>query len=156
MSLAGGAASFSTMESLFRTMALRPELAQHSRNLLEAAMRTGSVEPALKELLAVRVSQVNHCHYWMAAHTALAGQLGVSEELLDALYHIDRFRHLFSERQLVALRFAEIMTTDAREVDEALWDNLQAHFDDGEIVELATVIGLFNFFNRFADALQLT
>ncbi len=91
----------------------------------------------------------------MAAHTALAGQLGVSTELLDALYHIDRNQHLFSERQIVALRFAEIMTTDAREVDEALWDELQAHFDDGEIVELATVIGLFNFFNRFADALQL-
>lgn len=91
----------------------------------------------------------------MAAHTALARQLGVSEELLDALYHIDQHRHLFTDRELVALRFAEIMTTSAREVDEALWDELQAHFDDGELVELATVIGLFNFFNRFADALQV-
>ena len=26
---------------------------------------------------------------------------------------------------------------------------------DGQLVELATVIGLFNFFNRFADALQI-
>ena len=91
----------------------------------------------------------------MAEHTALARQLGVSEALLDALYHIDEHRHLFSERELVAIRFAEIMTTDARDVDEALWDELQAHFDDGELVELATVIGLFNFFNRFADALQI-
>lgn len=91
----------------------------------------------------------------MAAHTALAGQFGVSEELLDAMYHIDTHRDLFSERELVALRFAEIMTTSARDVDEELWDELQFHFDDGEIVELATVIGLFNFFNRFADALQL-
>jgi alkylhydroperoxidase family enzyme len=55
----------------------------------------------------------------------------------------------------VALRFAEVMTTSAREVDEELWDELQAHFDDGELVEIATVIGLFNFFNRFADALQI-
>jgi alkylhydroperoxidase family enzyme len=91
----------------------------------------------------------------MAAHTALAKQLGVSEALLDALYHIDEHRTLFTESELVALRFAEIMTTGARDVDEALWDELQAHFDDGEIVEIATVIGLFNFFNRFADALQL-
>ena len=91
----------------------------------------------------------------MAAHTALAGQLGVSEALLDALYHIDEHRHLFTDREVVALRFAEIMTTDAREVSEALWDELQAHFDDGELVEIATVIGLFNFFNRFADALQI-
>src|SRR5438270_13096027 len=91
----------------------------------------------------------------MAAHTALARQLGVSEALLYALYRIDEHRHLFRESELVALRFAEIMTTGAREVDETLWDELQVHFDDGEIVELATVIGLFNFFNRFADALQI-
>ncbi|TMD67984.1 MAG: carboxymuconolactone decarboxylase family protein [Chloroflexi bacterium] len=75
--------------------------------------------------------------------------------MLDALYRIVEFRHLFTERELVALHFAEIMTTGARDVDESLWDELQAHFDDGEIVELATVIGLFNFFNRFADALQI-
>jgi alkylhydroperoxidase family enzyme len=91
----------------------------------------------------------------MSQHTALARQLGVSEALLDALYHIDEHRHLFNARELVALRFAEIMTTSARDVDEELWDDLQAQFDDGEIVEIATVIGLFNFFNRFADALQI-
>lgn|SRR5579859_6173733 len=91
----------------------------------------------------------------MAAHTALARQLGVSEALLDALYRIDEHRHLFTGSELVALRFAEIMTTGAREVDETLWDELQLHFDDGEIIELAAVIGLFNFFNRFADALQI-
>lgn len=91
----------------------------------------------------------------MSAHTALARQLGVTEELLDALYHIDTHRHLFTEREIAALRFAEITTTSAREVDEALWDELQAHFDDGELVELTSVIGLFNFFNRYADALQI-
>ncbi|QBD80426.1 hypothetical protein EPA93_32420 [Ktedonosporobacter rubrisoli] len=74
---------------------------------------------------------------------------------MDALYHIDEHRELFTERELIALRFAEIMTTGAREVDEVLWDDLQAQFDDGELVEIATVIGLFNFFNRFADALQI-
>lgn len=91
----------------------------------------------------------------MEAHTALAKQLGVTEELLDALYHIDQHSHLFTDRELIALRFAEIMTTSARDVDEELWDALQAYFDDGEIVEIATVIGLFNFFNRYADALQI-
>ncbi len=85
----------------------------------------------------------------------MARQLGVSEALLDALYHIDVYRHLFTARELAALRFAEIMTTSARDVDENVWDELQAHFDDGQLVELATVIGLFNFFNRFADALQI-
>ena len=91
----------------------------------------------------------------MAAHTALAKQFGVTEELLDALYHIDTHSSLFTSGERAALRFAEIMTTGARDVDEELWDELQTHFDDGEIVEIAMVIGLFNFFNRYADALSL-
>lgn len=91
----------------------------------------------------------------MSVHTALARQLGVSEELLDALYHIDTHQHLFTSAELVALRLAEIMTTSAREVSEQLWDELQSYFDDGELVEITTVIGLFNYFNRFADALQI-
>ena len=85
----------------------------------------------------------------------MARQLGVSDALLDALYHIDQHRHLFTERQLAALRYAEIMTTSPRDIDEDRWDQVQAQFDDGEIVEISTVIGLFNFFNRYADALQL-
>lgn len=51
------------MSTLFRVMAHRPELAQHSMQLLETTMRTGTVDPKLKELLAIRVSQVNHCFY---------------------------------------------------------------------------------------------
>ncbi len=53
----------SSMETLFRTMAHRPELAEHAMRLTEAAMRSGTVEPKLKEMVAIRVSQVNHCFY---------------------------------------------------------------------------------------------
>lgn len=79
----------------------------------------------------------------------------MTKELLDALYHIDTHWHLFTARELAALHFAEITTTSARDVDEALWDELQSHFDDGQLVEITSVIGLFNFFNRYADALQI-
>ena len=52
-----------SMSTLFSVMAHRPELARESMRLLETAMRTGTVEAQLKELVAVRVSQVNHCLY---------------------------------------------------------------------------------------------
>lgn len=55
--------AFATMGALFRTMGHRPEIMQQSMQLLETVMRSGTVEPRLKELLAVRVSQVNHCFY---------------------------------------------------------------------------------------------
>jgi alkylhydroperoxidase family enzyme len=36
---------------------------QAAMQLLEVVMRQGTIEPQLKELLAIRVSQVNHCFY---------------------------------------------------------------------------------------------
>jgi alkylhydroperoxidase family enzyme len=55
--------AFATMGTLFRTMGHRPEIMRQSMQLLQTVMRSGTVEPRLKELLAVRVSQVNHCFY---------------------------------------------------------------------------------------------
>ena len=56
-------ASHHTMSMLFRVMAHRSKIMQNAIQLLDAAMRTGTVDAKLKELLAVRVSQVNHCFY---------------------------------------------------------------------------------------------
>ncbi|MEO7020614.1 MAG: carboxymuconolactone decarboxylase family protein [Ktedonobacteraceae bacterium] len=55
--------AFASMGTLFRSMGHRPDIMQQSMQLLETVMRGGTVEPRLKELLAVRVSQVNHCLY---------------------------------------------------------------------------------------------
>ena len=55
--------SFATMETMLRVMAHRPALMRQTMQLIETTMREGTVEPKLKELLAIRVSQVNHCFY---------------------------------------------------------------------------------------------
>ena len=51
------------MSVLFRVMGHRPVLMQQAAQLLESVMRSGTVEPQLKELVAIRVSQVNACFY---------------------------------------------------------------------------------------------
>ena len=56
-------ASDSTMSTLFGVMAHRPEIMQNAVQLLDVVMRSGSVDAKLKELLAIRVSQVNSCLY---------------------------------------------------------------------------------------------
>ncbi len=53
------------------------------------------------------------------------------------------------------MRFAERITTDSNNVDEKLWADLRKHFDEGQIVELAMAAGLFNYFNRFNNALKM-
>jgi alkylhydroperoxidase family enzyme len=75
----------------------------------------------------------------------------------DQLSHLAEYagRADFTAREKVALRLAERMTLDSNHVDEELWADLRRHFDEGEVVELAAVIGLFNYFNRFNNALQV-
>jgi alkylhydroperoxidase family enzyme len=49
--------------NMFRTMALRPEIALTAEAHLNAIFGSGTVERRLKEMLSVRVSQINQCHY---------------------------------------------------------------------------------------------
>jgi len=61
----------------------------------------------------------------------------------------------FPPRERVALEFAEAMTRDSTRVSDELFRRLREHFDEGEIVEIAAVAGLFNYFNRFNNALEM-
>jgi uncharacterized peroxidase-related enzyme len=141
--------------NMFRTLAYRPEIALTASAHMDAIFNTGTVDPRLKEMLAVRVSQINDCVYCRTSHSALAKKLGASEALLDAMHNIDEHADEFTPAERAALALAERMTTDARGVDEEIWAALRDHYDEGEIVELAAVIGLFNYFNRFNDALRI-
>ena len=49
--------------NMFRTMAYRPEIATTADAHLQAIFESGTVEKRLKEMLAVRVSQINDCAY---------------------------------------------------------------------------------------------
>ncbi|HEY7350560.1 MAG TPA: carboxymuconolactone decarboxylase family protein [Ktedonobacterales bacterium] len=53
----------SEMTTLLATMARRPALMKTLAAHVAAVFETGSVEPRLKEMLAVRVSQINDCGY---------------------------------------------------------------------------------------------
>jgi alkylhydroperoxidase family enzyme len=49
--------------NMFRTMARRPDIALTAAAHMNAVFNTGTVETRLKEMLAVRVSQINDCNY---------------------------------------------------------------------------------------------
>ncbi len=78
----------------------------------------------------------------------------MSQEVIDLLPD-EASRDGLTPEEQVALRYAEQLTIDAKRVGDDLWDALRAHFDEAQIIELTAAAGLFNFFNRFNDALQI-
>ena len=49
--------------NMIRTMAYRPRITQTAADHMAAVFETGTVDRKLKEMLAVRVSQINDCSY---------------------------------------------------------------------------------------------
>lgn len=84
----------------------------------------------------------------------MARRQGWSDEQIEHLGESDQ-RDDFTPAEKAALRLAERMTIDSHTVDDELWHELRRHYDEGEIIELAAAIGLFNYFNRFNDALKM-
>ena len=75
----------------------------------------------------------------------------------DQIQHLEdfRIRSDFTEAEKAALELADRVTRDPHEVDDDFWAELRRHYDQGEIIELLAAIGLFNYFNRFNDALRM-
>ena len=140
--------------NMFRTMAHRPEIFSTMMAHFAAVLNTGTVSTKLKELIIVRTSQINETPYCLASHTVLARGLGWSDEQLDNLASWQT-REDFTPAEKAALKLAEVVTRDANTVSDEQFTELKSFYDDGEIVELLCSIGLFNYFNRFNNALQM-
>jgi uncharacterized peroxidase-related enzyme len=140
--------------NMFRTMAHRPEIFATMQAHFAAVLSTGTVSKRLKELIIVRTSQVNRTPYCLASHTRLAKGLGWSDDQLSNLEDWPS-RDDFTLAEKAALRLAETVTRDAHAVSDEQFAELRSYYSEGEIVELLCAIGLFNYFNRFNDALQM-
>jgi uncharacterized peroxidase-related enzyme len=140
--------------NMFRTMAHRPEIFETIIAHMEAVLNTGTLPKRLKELVIVRTSQVNRTPYCLASHTAICKRLGWSDIQLEALGDADRSGE-FSEAEKVAIDLAEAMTLDAHNYSDAEFARLRSFYSEGEVVELMAAIGLFNYFNRFNDLLEM-
>ena len=84
----------------------------------------------------------------------MARRHGWSEDQIKNLSDF-RNRDDFTAAEKAALELAERVTRDPHEVDDDFWSELRSYYQQGEIIELLAAIGLFNYFNRFNDALRM-
>ncbi len=110
------------------------------------------IPPALRSLVTVRVSQLNHCPFCVDINSATLMKRGVPAEKVEALSSW-RESNLYDARERDALDYAEAMTLSDRRVDDAMVARLRQHFDDDGIVELTGLIAFQNMSSKFNSAL---
>ena len=87
------------------------------------------------------------------AHTAGASlRLGIEEKKLDAVWEF-RTSALFDAKERVALEFAIAAASQPNDVSDELFNQLKQHWTEGQIVEIAGVVAMFGFMNRWNDTM---
>ena len=134
-----------------KALAHRPEMLKSFLSFYATVGR--SLDRRLYELIYIRVSLINGCHYCTQHHVASSQRVGLTGEDWAALKAGDYSR--YSEKERVALNYAEKLTRTPHDVSDADFVPLKANFTEPEIVDLHLLTGLVNLTNRFTDPLGL-
>ena len=109
----------------------------------------GRLEPALIELVLMRVSQINGCAFCLDMHSKDARAAGETEQ---RLYVLPAWREtrLYSERERIALAWAEELTELASHdgVSDALYEQASQQFEEAALVDLTLLVVAINSWNR--------
>jgi uncharacterized peroxidase-related enzyme len=134
-----------------KALAHRPDML---KNFLAFYASVGrSLDRKLYEMIYLRVSFINGCHYCQQHHVASSKRVGLTAEDWKALKEGNYTR--FAEKEQTALAYAEKLTRSSRDITDADFEKLNKHFSDAEIVDLHLLVGLANLTNRFTDPLGL-
>jgi len=117
---------------------------------LEHQIAAGTLTIQLKELVKMRVSQLNGCAFCIDMHVAEARKHGETDRRLHLLAAW-REAGLFDARERAALAWAEALTrlANTQDVPDSVYGEVAAQFSEAEIVELTLTVVAINGWNRF-------
>ena len=116
---------------------------------LEAPLAHSTLEPALRELVKARASQINGCAYCIDMHTKDARAEGEAEQRIYAL-NAWRETPFFTDRERAALAWTEAVTRIGDGVPDPVFSEAGRHFSEKELVDLTWAVVAINGWNRVA------
>lgn len=138
---------------LYRMLLNSPPVAEGWLTYLTAIRQKSSLSGAIREMVIMRVAQLNHAPYEADQHAPIALKEGMSQPQLDALADWAQ-SDLFSERERAVLAYADAMTLRVQ-VPDAIFAAVSAQFEPQQLVELTATVAAYNMVSRFLEALQI-
>jgi AhpD family alkylhydroperoxidase len=117
---------------------------------VEERIGKSSLEKSLAELVRLRASQINGCAFCVDMHVTDARKGGETDRRLATVV-VWRETPFFTDRERAALEWTEALTlVSQNHVPDAVWEAVQPHFTEEEIVDLTLLVSSINTWNRFA------
>jgi AhpD family alkylhydroperoxidase len=147
------AAERGTILDLYRMLLHSGPAAGGWLKLLTAVRQQCALPGALRELVIMRVADLNGASYEAAQHVPYALREGLSQAQLDDIVTW-RDSTQFDGQQRAVLAYTDAMTRDIRVPDD-VFAAVRATMDDRLIVELTVTVAAYNMVSRFLEALQI-
>lgn len=138
---------------LYQMLLHSPPLAEGWLGYLTAVRQKLSLPGDLRELVIMRVAQINGAPYEAQQHEPIALKEGVTPEQLAAL-PAWADSDAFDAKEKAVLALCDTMTKQVQVPRETLLA-VQAHLGDRQTVELAATIAAYNMVSRFLEALHI-
>jgi AhpD family alkylhydroperoxidase len=125
---------------------------------ISAAIAASSLTATTRELVAVRISQLNGCAHCIAVHWEKARSVGVSETALRLLpaFGETRDETVYTPPERTALRLATALTSSPDTgIATDLWEEAVERMGEETLMWLIQHIMLMNSWNRLSIALRL-
>jgi AhpD family alkylhydroperoxidase len=134
---------------------LRPEMAGMVDKMITTAYQRSRLPAAEREVARMRIAQLNACGACATFRAPSVVAAGVDEALYE---HLDEYRSWagYTDRQRLAIEYAERFALDHRAIDDELFARLRAQFADDEILDLTLCCAVYLGLGRTLEVLQVT
>jgi AhpD family alkylhydroperoxidase len=114
-------------------------------------MGKGEIEHYLKWKIAYTISEMLRCPFCVDVTAKMLKKFGATEELI---VKIKETKNL-PEQEREILELVKDITADAHLDKPEIVERLKKKLTEAQIIEIVSVIGLFNYINRFNNTLTI-
>jgi len=132
-----------------KVMAHSPKILKEFTELFKVIMGEGEIEPYLKWKMAYTVSNMLKCPFCVDVTTKMLEKFGATEEMMNKI----KERKDLPEEEKEILELVKDVTDDAHLDQPEIFMRLKEKLNGTQIIEIISVIGLFNYINRFNNTL---
>ena len=132
-----------------KVMAHSPKILKEFTELFKIIMGEGKIEPHLKWKMAYLISETLKCPFCVSVTSKMLEKFGANDETIK---NIKEMKNL-SKTEKEILELVKDVTLDGHLDQPELFEKLKEKFNEAQIVEIISVMGLFNYINRFNNTL---
>lgn len=148
---------FGQVPNLVKAMAHNPAMCSSITDFMLQSIGPGRIDWAFKELIILKTLRAFKSFYSFGAHERIALDLGVSPEKIgDLANSLWENSSSFSEAEKTVLELVEQIAEDANDVSDDLWERLRSHWENGQLLEITSVITTFVTIGRMGDSLGVS